>query len=129
MSMSWTSQLWTSDEIAKNLFIASYSPQKWTLGWFYVLKIIPTIIFWENWGHNNLLLRIVWPLTLPNLGDCVVGHTNFLFPNCLHNGILTIIRQNKLLFRPEFFFNNMNRILLKLWETRNLIRKAADFTY
>ena len=73
--------------------------------------------------------EIVWPLTLPNLGDCVVGHTNFLIPNCLHNGILTIIRQNQLLFPPEFFFNNMNRILLILWETRNLIRKAADFTY
>ena len=29
-----------------------------------------------------------------NLGDCLVGHTNFLIPNCLHNGILTIIRQN-----------------------------------
>ena len=38
--------------------------------------------------------QLILSLTLPNLGDCVVGLSNFLVPNCLNNGILAIIRQN-----------------------------------
>ena len=32
--------------------------KKTTLGKFYVLKTIPTFVFWENSGHHNLLLRL-----------------------------------------------------------------------
>ena len=41
-----------------NHYCVLNSPKKRTLVYFYVLKIIPAFVFWENWGHHNLLSRL-----------------------------------------------------------------------
>ena len=43
--------------ISKKNYGVLNSPKERTLGQFSVHKIIPTFIFWENWGHHKLLSR------------------------------------------------------------------------